>query len=73
MQAIRHILTPCSDNLSLRLPKEFLNKKVEVIILPYNEDKEPADKQERLLKIYNESEGILPDNYKFDREEANER
>jgi hypothetical protein len=73
MQAIRQIISPCSENLSLRLPKEFLNKKIEVIIFPYTEDKEPADREERLLKIYNESEGILPDNYKFDREEAHER
>ncbi|QTA83275.1 Uncharacterized protein dnl_56710 [Desulfonema limicola] len=26
-----------------------------------------------VLKIYNASQGILPDNYKFDREEAHER
>lgn len=30
-------------------------------------------KKERLLRIFNKSNGILPDEYKFDREEAHER
>lgn len=73
MQAIKQILTPFSEYINIKLPKEFINKTIEVIILYYPEDNESTEKKERLLKIYNESQGVLPDNYKFDREEAHER
>ncbi|QTA83265.1 Uncharacterized protein dnl_56610 [Desulfonema limicola] len=73
MQAIKQILTPFSDNINIKLPKELINKTIEVIILYFPEDNESADREERLLKIYNKSQGILPDNYKFDREEAHEK
>ena len=73
MQVIRKILTPYTNHLKIELPVEFLNKKVELIISPCSDDKEPADKHARLLKIYHESQGTLPEKYKFDREEAHER
>ncbi len=72
MQAMKEILTPCSENLFIKIPLELVNKKIEVIILPYIEVRSKS-RNERLLKIFKESKGKLPKNYKFDREEAHER
>ncbi|MDM8536362.1 hypothetical protein QUF70_06380 [Desulfobacterales bacterium HSG17] len=79
MQVIRKIIIPSTHQLSIKLPDEFLNKKIELLILPCNDDIKLADcdclpdRQARLMKIYNESNGRLPEKYKFDREEAHER
>ncbi|MBU0567012.1 hypothetical protein KJ693_00860 [bacterium] len=73
MQAMRNIVTPRSENLIIRLPREFRNKRVEVIILPCQGEKEQTKRKERLLKIFNESKGVLPEGYRFNREEAHER
>ena len=37
---LRKILTTSEDNLIIPLPKEYLNKKIEVLILPFNETNE---------------------------------
>ena len=74
MQAIREIVSPQSEELVIKLPRNFIQKKIEVIILPFHqEEQEKAGKKERLMKIYNESKGIFPVGYKFDRDEAHER
>lgn len=74
MQAMREVLTPQSEELIIKLPDEFKNKKLEVIILPYcDEKKQKLNRKERLLKIFNESHGILPEGYSFNREESHER
>ncbi|MCF6150681.1 MAG: hypothetical protein E3K37_18795 [Candidatus Kuenenia sp.] len=73
MKAIRKLITSKSEDLTIRLPDEFKNKKLEVIILPYNENEEKTERRERLLKIYNQSKGVLPEGYKFNREEIHER
>ena len=73
MKAIRKLITSKSEDLTIRLPDEFKNKKLEVIILPYNEKEEKTERRERLLRIYNKSKGVLPEGYKFDREEIHER
>lgn len=73
MKVIRKIITPISDNLIIKLPQDFRNKKIEVIILPYNEEQDRIEKKERLIRIFNESKGVLPEGYKFNREEAHER
>jgi thiamine pyrophosphate-dependent acetolactate synthase large subunit-like protein len=75
MQAIRKIVSPQSEELVIKLPRNFIQEKIEVIILPFpqEEDREMASKKERLMKIYNESKGIFPVGYKFDRDEAHER
>lgn len=72
-QAFKEIITTTSKNLNLKLPDEFVNKTIEVIILPYEEERDQIGKRNRLLKIFNESRGILPAGYKFDREESQER
>jgi hypothetical protein len=73
MKAIRKLITSKSEDLTIRLPDEFKNKKLEVIILPYNEKEEKTERRERLLRIYNKSKGVLPEGYKFNREEIHER
>ena len=74
MQAIREIVSTQSEELVIKLPPNFIQKKIEVIILPLpQEEKEMASKKERLMKIYNESKGVFPVGYKFDRDEAHER
>jgi thiamine pyrophosphate-dependent acetolactate synthase large subunit-like protein len=74
MEAIREIVSPQSEELVIKLPRNFIQKKIEVIILPFpQEEKEMASKKERLMKIYNESKGVFPVGYKFDRDEAHER
>jgi len=74
MEAVREIFIPQSEDLIVKLPREFVKKKIEVIILPfYQERKEKPGKKDRLMKIYNESKGTLPEGYKFNRDEAHER
>ena len=74
MEAIRKIMSPQSENLVIKLPRSFIQKKIEVIILPFHQgEEEIAGKKERLMKIYNESKGVLPVGYKFDRDEAHDR
>jgi len=73
MKAIREIITPQSEDLIIKIPSEFKNKKIEVIIFPFYEENNHQMRRERLLKIYQESKGILPEGYKFNREEAHAR
>jgi len=73
MEAVRSILTPQSEDLIVKVPKEFVKKKLEVIILPfYQEERDTSSPKDRLMKIFNESKGILPMGYKFNRDEAYE-
>jgi hypothetical protein len=73
MKAVREIITPQSEDLTIKIPSEFKNKKIEVIIFPFYEENNHQMRRERLLKIYQESKGILPEGYKFNREEAHAR
>lgn len=73
MQIIREIITSPSKELVVKLPAEFVNKKIEIIILPYYEESKQLDKKERLLRIFEQSKGVLPEGYKFDRDEAHAR
>lgn len=73
MDAVREICYPQSEELLIKLPRKFIRKEIEVIILPiYREEKEKTGKKERLMKIYNESKGTLPKGYIFNRDEAYE-
>lgn len=73
MQAIREIITPQSEDLIIKIPPQFKNKKIEVIIFPFYDENNHQMRRERLLKIYQESKGILPEGYKFNREDAHAR
>ena len=39
MQAVRKIITPQSEDLMIKIPPEFKNKKIEIIIFPFDEEK----------------------------------
>ena len=51
MKAIRKLITSKSEDLTIRLPDEFKNKKLEVIILPYNEKEEKTERREIVENI----------------------
>ena len=59
MQAIREIITPQTEDLIIKIPPQFKNKKIEVIIFPFYDENNHQMRRERLLKIYQESKGIL--------------
>lgn len=44
MKAIRKIIENTTPSLTIDLPLEYQNKKVEVIVLPLEEEKEPPKK-----------------------------
>lgn len=37
---VREIIRPQNENYQLHIPKEYINKKVEILILPFNEIEE---------------------------------
>ncbi len=70
----RQIITPKNTKLLLQLPAEFVGRLVEVIAFPVDERKKTKDKYswKNALKFF-EANRISLKNYKFNREEANER
>ncbi len=44
MTAIRKILESTSNSITIELPEEFINKKIEVLILPIEENAEQVTK-----------------------------
>lgn len=70
----RQIITPENAKLILQLPAEFVGRLVEIIAFPVEEIKKTEDKysRENALRFFKEHSISLKD-YKFNREEANER
>lgn len=73
MEAIREIKRIKDNELTINLPDEFLNKKVEIIILPLIEKKNIEDKKSSFFKFVEKNQFKLPVDYKFVREELYER
>ncbi|MDD5089965.1 MAG: hypothetical protein PHQ23_03525 [Candidatus Wallbacteria bacterium] len=74
MNAVRKIATIDSDELTLKIPAEFMKMQVEIIILPFEEETAAVlDREQRLEKIYQNYSADLPKDYKFNRDEAHER
>lgn len=71
---VRQIITPESTQLTVNIPSEYIGHKVEVIAFRIEENNKPQDKYswENALKFFN-SHRVSLKNYKFNREEANER
>lgn len=67
---IRTIITTENRNLTLKLPKEFVGKKVEVIAFVLEE--EALNIEPKTFTVLDIPEG-LKEGYKFNRQEANER
>ncbi len=72
MNAIRNIIELKSKRINIDLPEDYNYKKVEIIILPYNDKEEKTDnkiKAQDFFSFYN----LNLDNYKFNRDELYER
>jgi hypothetical protein len=55
---VREIIKPISEIYNLHIPKEYLNKRIEILILPfsYNEKDENIEQNDDVLK---KTSGIL--------------
>ena len=71
MQAMKRIVKSDTAEITIKIPEEFKGKEIEIIILPFESTK--VSKKERLKGLFSVSKGVLPADYKFDREEAHER
>jgi hypothetical protein len=73
MKALREIVTPKDGAIKISLPAELSNRRVEVIIFPYDAPARTSSRNKRLKEIFDESHGSLPAGYRFNRDEAHER
>ena len=76
MRAMKRIVKSDVAEITIKIPEEFKGKEIEIIILPFESAKNISTKlrkKERLKKLLSVSKGVLPSDYKFDREEAHER
>jgi hypothetical protein len=74
MDVIREIKTIKNKELTINLPDDFLNKKVEIIIFPLLEKRKITDnKKASFFKFVEENQFKLPSDYKFVREELYDR
>jgi F0F1-type ATP synthase alpha subunit len=72
---IREIVTPTNTNFTLKIPKEYLNRQVEILVLPlFNENKV---KKTKTLEVFSKTAGILKnkkiDPLKWQREIRSDR
>lgn len=67
---IRTVLIPDNVNVTLSIPKEYIGRELEIIAFT---KEEVANKQSFSRKATFDSLAIDTRNYKFDRNEANER
>ena len=56
---LREIVRPDSEEYILKIPKEYVNQDIEILVLPFKEMKKSKDFQNRSL--LEESFGILKD------------
>ena len=71
---IRTFITPNTDtfNLSLSIPKDYIGKELEVIAFTTDEGVQAAE-QARKKNVSFTALSVDTKNYKFNRDEANER
>jgi len=78
---LRQIIKPTSEFYNVHIPKEYINQEVEILVLPFSyPDKYVEDRIEskqlleesKIEKVFN-SVQLDMSNFKFDRDEANER
>jgi hypothetical protein len=65
-------MKPMTDQIAINIPREFVDKEIEIIIRPVKTEN-GRNKKERLLEIFEKYNVVLPENYKFNREELHER
>ncbi len=68
---IRTIITADGNDLTLTLPDEFIGKQVEVLAFVIEEAREESDKKVSFTVLNVPDE--IKNNYRFNRDEANER
>lgn len=69
MNVIRETKRVKKNQITINVPDEFLNRKVEIIILPLMEKKKKVNKKSSFLQFVKENRFILPEGYNFKREE----
>ena len=69
---MKQTMKPMTDQIAINIPREFMNKEIEIVIRPVKTE-EDRNKKERLLEIFEKYNVVLPENYKFNREELHER
>jgi hypothetical protein len=65
---VREIVKVEDEFYKVHIPKEYINKKVEILVLPFDENDTINKNQKKMSAI-----AIDTSNFKFDRDEANER
>lgn len=52
---VREVIRPTSDNYNIHIPKEYVNKEIEILILPfsYNKDTEKIKNEFDPRRFYN--------------------
>ena len=67
---VREIIEVEDEIYNLHIPKEYLHKKVEILVLPFDDH---FDTKEKPSKNRLNAVSIETKNFRFDREEANAR
>lgn len=58
---LREIIKPQSENYNLRIPKEYINQEVEILVLPLSEIKCNEKQQKTFKQLTEETAGLLKD------------
>jgi len=72
---LREIVIPHSENYNVKTPPEYIDREVEILVLPMDTSKSKDNMSNDLLKNKKKLTAISIDtkNFKFNRNEANER
>ncbi|MCK4765572.1 MAG: hypothetical protein KAW12_25445 [Candidatus Aminicenantes bacterium] len=73
MELIRETRRINKNQITINIPDEFLNKKVEIVIAPLIEKKKKVDQRASFLRFAEKNRFNLPGDYKFVREELYDR
>ena len=68
----REIIIPTDTKQTIEFPEEFIGKQVEIIAFPIEEKETNQSKTEQAFNFWRKH-SIDMSNFKFDRNEANER
>ena len=72
---LREIVIPHSENYNVKIPPEYIDREVEILVLPMDTSKSKDNMSNDLLKNKKKLTAISIDtkHFKFNRNEANER
>jgi len=75
MNALREIRRTDEETLTIAIPEEFRHHDLEIIVFPLKQEGDTANHRshERIFQLVQLSKNALPENYRFSREEVNER